>query len=49
MDETMCQFDMPEKQTNNIKGKKTVRISTTGGAKKVLPLLHVLLMVQSID
>ena len=34
MDETMVRFDMAPKSINNIKGENTVRIATTGGAKK---------------
>ena len=40
--ETMVRFDMAPKSTNNIKGENTVRIATTGGAKKgfTVVLLH---------
>ena len=34
MDQTMCRFDMAPGTTNNIIGERTVRIATTGGAKK---------------
>ena len=34
MDQTMCRFDMAPKVTNNERGAATVRIATTGGAKR---------------
>jgi hypothetical protein len=34
MDQTMCRFDMAPKRTNNLQGEKTIRIATTGGAKR---------------
>lgn len=34
MDQTQCRFDMAPNTTNNKKGEKTIRISTSGGAKK---------------
>lgn len=34
MDETMCRFDMPYDRTNELKGKKTIRIKNTGHKKK---------------
>ena len=34
MDQTMVRFDMPSRHTNEIRGKKTVRVKTTGAQKK---------------
>src|SRR5438132_321985 len=34
MDETMCQFDMPLRYTNEFRGTKQVRIETTGNTKR---------------
>lgn len=39
LDETMCRFDMAPSSTNNVRGERTVRIATTGGAKKGFTVL----------
>ena len=34
MDQTMCRFDMPSTRTNDVRGRRTIRIKTTKAEKK---------------